>query len=60
MEKKKTIIMVLEVAEEEYEDIIETLQEELDNPTCQECRCVAYETYNEDEQIPDIMKREEN
>ena len=56
----KTILMMVEVTDEMYEEIVEELQMELDNPSCEETKLTAYETYSEEDSIPDIMKRGDN
>ena len=55
----KTILLMIEVADELYDEAIRDLQMELDNPTDEEIKLTAYETYTEEDSIPDIMKREE-
>ena len=55
----KTILMMMEVKDDDYEFYADELQQELDNPTDGSCILTAYQTYEEDEIIPDIMKREE-
>ena len=54
----KTILMMIEVKDEDYEFYADELQQELDNPTDQACVLTAYQTYEEGEIIPDIMKRD--
>ena len=56
----KTVLIMAEVSDDMYSEIIEELQMELDNPSCEEVKLTAYETYTEGDLIPDIMKREEN
>lgn len=55
----KTILLMIEVADELYDEAVRDLQMELDNPTDEEIKLTAYETYTEEDSIPDIMKREE-
>ena len=55
----KTILLVVEVSDELYDEAVRDLQMELDNPTDEEIKLTAYETYAEGDLIPDIMKREE-
>ena len=54
----KTILMMAEVKDEDYEFYADELQQELDNPTDGACTLTAYQTYEEGEIIPDIMKRD--
>lgn len=54
----KTILAMLEVKEYEYDFIANELQQELDNPTDEACTLTAYQTYEEGEIVPDIMKRD--
>lgn len=56
----KTILMMVEVTDERYNEIVEEIQMELDNPTDEEVKLTAYETYIEGDLIPDIMRRLEN
>lgn len=53
----KTILMMAEVKDEDYEFYADELQQELDNPTDEAFNLTAYQTYEEGEIIPDIMKR---
>ena len=54
----KTILTMMEVKDEDYEFYADELQQELDNPTDGACTLTAYQTYEEGEIIPDIMKRD--
>ena len=50
--------MMAEVKDEDYEFYAYELQQESDNPTDEACTLTAYQTYEEGEIIPDIMKRD--
>ena len=54
----KKILVEYEVSEELLDTIYEELQDLLDNGD-DNIRVTAYQTYAMDENIPDIMKREE-
>ena len=54
----KKILVEYEVSEELLDTIYEELQDLLDNGD-DNIRVTAYQTYTMDENIPDIMKREE-
>lgn len=54
----KTILTMMEVRDEDYEFYADELQQELDNPSEEACVLTAYQTYDEGEIIPDIMKRD--
>lgn len=53
----KTILVMFEVADENYDEVVESIQDEMENPLVTELKITAYETYTEGELIPDIMKR---
>ena len=57
----KRILMEVEVSEKEYDFIIDELNMEMDNSTNKEkdIKLTSFETYEEDEIIPDIMKRDD-
>ena len=54
----KKILVEYEVSEELLDAIYEELQDLLDNGD-DSIRVTAYQTYTMDENVPDIMKREE-
>ena len=54
----KKILVEYEVSEELLDKIYEELQDLLDNGD-DSIRVTAYQTYTMDENVPDIMKREE-
>ena len=54
----KKILVEYEVSDELLDTIYEELQDLLDNGD-DNIRVTAYQTYTMDENIPDIMKREE-
>ena len=54
----KKILVEYEVSEELLDTIYEELQDLLDNGD-DSIRVTAYQTYTMDENIPDIMKRED-
>ena len=56
--KMKTILTMMEVKDEDYDFYVDELQQELDNPTEGGCTLTAYQTYEENDVIPDIMKRD--
>lgn len=57
----KRILMEVEVNEREYDFIIDELNMEMENSINNEkdVKLVSFETYNENEIIPDIMKRDD-
>lgn len=54
----KKILVEYEVSEELLDTVYSELEDSLDNG-CDSIRVTAYQTYSIDENIPDIMKREE-
>ena len=54
----KRILVEYEVSEELLDTVYSKLEDSLDNG-CDSIRVTAYQTYSIDENIPDIMKREE-
>ena len=55
----KKIVAVFEVSDKKWETLCDTLQDLLDNRNS-DLGVSEYQTYEEDEQYPDIMKREED
>ena len=55
----KRIISVFEVSDKKWETLCDTLQDLLDNGNS-DLKVSEYQTYEEYEQYPDIMKREED
>lgn len=55
----KRIISVFEVSDEKWETVCDTLQNLIDNGNS-DLKVSEYQTYEEYEQYPDIMKREED
>lgn len=55
----KKIVAVFEVSDKKWETICDTLQNLIDNGNS-DLRISEYQTYEEDDQYPDIMKREED
>ena len=56
----KTLLLMIEVADELTDEAVRDLQSELDNPSDNNFKLTAYQLYSEEDLIPDIMKREEN
>ena len=54
----KKILVEYEVSEELLDTVYEELEDDLDNGD-DSIRVTAYQTYTMDENVPDIMKREE-
>lgn len=50
--------MMVEVKDEYYDSCVNDLQQELDNPSEEFGTLAAYQTYEENEVVPDIMKRD--
>ena len=55
----KKIVAVFEVSDKKWETICDTLQNLIDNGNS-DLKVSEYQTYEEYEQYPDIMKREED
>ena len=55
----KRIISVFEMSDEKWETVCDTLQNLIDNGNS-DLKVSEYQTYEEYEQYPDIMKREED
>ena len=55
----KRIISVFEVSDEKWETVCDTLQNLIDNGNS-DLKVSEYQTYEEYEQYPDIMQREED
>lgn len=55
----KTILMMIEVEDSNYENVLRKVEDAFEDASIKDCRITAYETYAEDESIPDIMKRGE-
>ena len=55
----KRIVAVFEVSDKKWETLCDTLQNLIDNGNS-DLKVSEYQTYEEYEQYPDIMKREED
>ena len=54
----KRIAVIIEVTDEKWQGLCDILQKSLDESNS-DLRVTEYQTYEEDETYPDIMKREE-
>ena len=54
----KRIAVIIETSDEKWHKLCDTLQNSLDEGNS-DLRVTEYQTYEEDETYPDIMKREE-
>ena len=54
----KRIAMIIETSDEKWNELCDILQNSLDKSNS-DLRVTEYQTYEEDETYPDIMKREE-
>ena len=54
----KRILMDMTCKDEDFEFYADELQNQLDEPDEDACVLLAYQFYDEDENIPDIMKRD--
>ena len=55
----KTFLLMVEVEDEDANEVCDILGNLLENPEEAMGALTAYQMYDEDEMIPDIMKREE-